>query len=384
MLAVVDLLKAREPEFWRWVYQLRYAFKLPARRLISTYQYEGQVFALWYSDSNFPADPLLEHQVLFGVVRFSFSDNGEFAVAHEDTLALDFVDRSTIEDRQVTSHLLHDGRIIFAFSEKFTGDGKWGKHNYVIAYNIEKAIWEIGYSRSSTGDIKFKPWSSALGSRQELSISSGELELFLQNGQLKVGIDNTCYHLDDWTKNTDFTLVAPNAEARSARLQRQGTIFITEIWSGKAPNLPDYGLPIPLIDSDTKIKACICGVPCSVAFENIRELVLRYFEELHLLDDLCYPAQIIHREGDQTKLPLIQTLSKEEKGVPLTGKLSDLLLSHPAAPVAPPRYRLIPAVRYSDSVLVRNQSGLATAALAIDVLRRTSCILFVPLPDLVQ
>jgi hypothetical protein len=112
--------------------------------------------------------------------------------------------------------------------------------------------------------------------------------------------------------------------------------------------------------------------------------VLRHFDELQLLGDLCYTAQHIHREADQNKLPLVNSLSQEDKGVPFTCKLSDLLRTHPAPPQPAPQYSLIPAIRHSDSVLTRNKSGMATAALVIDVLHRTSCVLFIPLPELPQ
>jgi hypothetical protein len=105
---------------------------------------------------------------------------------------------------------------------------------------------------------------------------------------------------------------------------------------------------------------------------------------MQLFGDLCYTAQHIHREADQKKLPLVHTLTEEDKGVPFTGKLSDLLLTHPAAPQPAPRYSLIPAIRHSDSVLTRNKSGMSTAALVVDVLHRTSCVLFIALPELSQ
>ncbi len=360
-------------------------FQLRDKQLVSTYQHNGEVFALWSRDSSFPIDSSLDHQVQFGVVRFSFNANGWLLpTVQEDDFFLDFTDSYAVEDREVTSHLLHDGRIVFTFSEKFTGDGKWGKHNFVIAYNIDAAIWEIGHNRLATGDISFKPWSPQMGSREELSVSFGELELFLQDGQLKLGIDNTPYHLDDWTRDTDFAQVAPNPEAPPEKWRRQGSIVVSEDWSGEEPYVPAYGPPIPLISSDTKVKASIPIAHCWLTFENIRQVILRDFDGLQLYEDLCYTAQQIHREADQKKLPLVHTLSQEDKGVPFTGKISDLGLSHPAMQQPPPQYSLIPAIRQSDSVLTRDRSGAATAALVLDVLHRTSCLLFSPLPELSQ
>lgn len=360
-------------------------FQLQEKQLVSTYQYNGEAFALWSRDRSFSINPSLEHQVQFGVVRFCFDENGCLLLpAKEDNFFLDFTDSYDVENREVTSHLLHDGRIVFSFSEKFTGDGKWGKHNYVIAYNIDASVWEIGLSRLATGEISFKPWSPRMGSREELSIAYGELELFLQSGQLKVGIDHTPYHLDDWTRDTDFAKVAPNPESPHEKWRRQGSMIISEELSGEEPYAPAYGAPIPLISSDTKVKARVPIALSSLTIENIRDVVLRNFDELQPLGDLCYTAQHIHREADQKKLPLVHTLTQEDKGVPFTGKLSDLLLTHPAAPQPPPQYALIPAIRHSDSVLTRHKSGMATAALVIDVLHRTSCVLFIPLPELSQ
>ena len=356
-------------------------FKLPERQLVSTYQHNSQVFALWYRDSSFPVDPLLEQQVSFGVVRFTFGDDGEFKAANEDTLVLDFTDRSAVEARTMTSHLLHDGRIVFSFSEKFSDGGKWGNHNYVLAYDIENAIWEIGHNRSASGDISFKPWSSGMGSREELSIEYGELKLFVQNGKLKVGIDSTYYHLDDWVRNDDYTTVAPDAEPLVSILKRKGAIFVTENWSGNSTSFSDYGTVIELPNRDTTLKAHLSAVPCWIKFENIREQVVKHFDEMQLFNDLCYQAQHTHRDEDRKKMPEIKTLSQEEKGVPFTGKLSDLLLSHPSVE-APPKYALIPVARYSDSVSVRQSSGTVTAALVLDVLQRTSCVMFVPIPEL--
>jgi len=358
-------------------------FPLHNRQIISAYQYKGEVFALWSRDSSFVIDPSLEQQVLFGVVRFAFDENsGSFKTVHEESLYLHFTDPSCDEIREVTSHLLHDGRIVFAFSEKFTGDVKWGKHNYVIAYNIEKSIWEMGHSRLATGEISFRPWSPQLGSRDELSISYGELYLFHQDGQLIVGIDNTLYHLDDWTRDTDFAIVAPNAESQAESWLRHGSIIVSKDWSGEAPCEPDYGPPIPLIENTTRVKARIPTGVSLLMFENIREVVLRSFNELQLFDDLCYTAQHIHRDEDKKNLPLVHTLPEEDKGVPFTGKLSDFLLSHPVVPEAPPMYLLIPAVRHSDSVFTCNRSGETFAALVLDVLHRTSCVLFISLSEL--
>jgi len=358
-------------------------FKLPERQLVSCYQHNGEVFALWSRDSSFAIDPNLEHQVLFGIVRFTFDEKGSLPPdVQEDNLFLEFADSYDVENREVTSHLLHDGRIVFSFSEKFTGDGKWGKHNYVIAYNIDASAWEIGHSRLDTGEISFKLWSPRMGSREELSIAYGELELFFQGGQLKVGIDHTPYHLDDWTRDTDFAKVAPSPESPHEKWRRQGSIIISEDRSGEEPYAPAYGSSIPLISSDTKVTARIPAVPTMLTFENIAAVVMREFDAQYTLGELCYTAQHIHREADQKKLPLVHTLSQEEKGVPLTGKLSDLLLAHPAPVVPPAKYDLIPAIRYADSVLACTKAGAHIAALVVDTLHRTSCVLFVPLSDL--
>ncbi len=358
-------------------------FKLPDRQLVSTYQHNGEVFALWSRDSSFAIDPNLDHQVQFGIVRFTFDEKGSLPPdVQTDNLFLDFTDSVEAELREVTSHLFHQGRIIFTFSEKFSGNGMWGKRNFVIAYNIESAIWEIGHSRLTTGDISFKPWLPQMGSRDELKISYGELELFLQDNQLKVGVDHTPYHLDDWTRDTDFAKVAPSSELPEEKWRRQGSIIVREDRSGDESDVPEYAPPVPLMCSDTRVKALIPIASTLLTFENIAAVVKREFEEQYLLDELCYTAQHIHREDDQKKLPLVHTLSQEEKGVPLTGKLSDLLLAHPAPVVPPAKYALIPAIRYADSVLACTKTGAHIAALVVDTLHRTSCVLFVPLSDL--
>ncbi len=362
-------------------------FKLPERQLVSCYQHNGEVFALWSRDSSFAIDPNLEHQVLFGIVRFTFDEKGSLPPdVQEDNLFLDFTDSVEAELREVTSHLFHQGRIIFTFSEKFSGNGMWGKRNFVIAYNIDSAIWEIGHSRLANGDISFKPWSPQMGSRDELKISYGELELFLQDNQLKVGVDQTPYHLDDWTRDTDFAKVAPNHELAVEKWRRQGSIIVSEdrsgVGSGDDPDVPEYAPPVPLTRSDTGVKALIPIVRTVLTIENIASVVKREYEEHYELGELCYTAQHIYREADQKKLPLVHTLSQEEKGVPLTGKLSDLLLAHPAPVVPPVKYALIPAIRYADSVLACTKAGAHIAALVVDTLHRTSCVLFVPLPEL--
>ncbi len=362
-------------------------FKLPERQLVSCYQHNGEIFALWSRDSSFALDPNLEHQVLFGIVRFTFDEKGSLPPdVQEDNLFLDFTDGVEAELREVTSHLFHQGRIIFTFSEKFSGNGMWGKRNFVIAYNIESAIWEIGHGRLANGDISFKSWSPLMGSRDELKISYGELELFLQDNQLKVGVDHTPYHLDDWTRDTDFAKVAPNPELPVEKWRRQGSIIVSEDrsgdWSGDEPDVPEYAPPVPLMRSDTRVKALVPMARTVLTFENIAAVVKREFDEQYLLDELCYTAQHIHREADQKKLPLVHTLSQGEKGVPLTGKLSDLLLAHPAPVVPSAKYALIPAIRYADSALTCTKSGAHIAALVVDTLHRTSCILFVPLSEL--
>ncbi len=362
-------------------------FKLPERQLVSCYQHNGEVFALWSRDSSFAIAPNLEHQVLFGIVRFTFDEKGSLPPdVQEDNLFLEFADSYDVENREVTSHLLYDGRIVFSFSEKFTGDGKWGKHNYVIAYNIDASAWEIGHSRLDTGEISFKLWSPRMGSREELSIAYGELELFFQGGQLKVGIDHTPYHLDDWTRDTDFAKVAPNPELPVEKWRRQGSIIVSEdrsgVGSGDDPDVPEYAPPVPLTRSDTRVKALIPTRSTVLILENIAAVVMREYDEQYTLGELCYTAQHIHREADQKKLPLVHTLSQEEKGVPLTGKLSDLLLAHPAPVVPPAKYDLIPAIRYADSVLACTKYGAHVAALVVDTLPGTSCVLFVPLSDL--
>lgn len=357
-------------------------FKLPDRQLVSTYQHNGEVFALWSRDSSFAIDPNLDHQVQFGIVRFTFDEKGSLPPdVQEDKLFLEFTDSYDVENREVTSHLLYDGRIVFSFSEKFTGDGKWGKHNYVIAYNIDASAWEIGHSRLDTGEISFKLWSPRMGSREELSISYGELQLFFQGGQLKVGIDHTPYHLDDWTRDTDFAKVAPSPESPHERWRRQGSIIVSEVRSEEEPYAPADGSSIPLISSDTKVSVRIPSVRTVLTIDNIASVVKREFEEQYTLGELCYTAQHIHREEDQKKQPLVHTLSQDEKGVPLTGKLSDLLLAHPAPVVPPAKYALIPAIRYADSVLACTKTGAHIAALVVDTLHRTSCVLFVPLPE---
>lgn len=355
-------------------------FKLPERQLVSTYQHNGEVLALWSRDSSFAIDPNLEHQVQFGIVRFTFDEKGRLPPdVQEDNLFLEFTDSFDGENREVTSHLLHDGRIVFSFSEKFSGDGKWGKHNYVIAYNIDASAWEIGHSRLDTGEISFKLWSPRIGSREELSISYGELQLLFQGGQLKVGIDHTPYYLDDWTRDTDFAKVAPSPESPHEKWRRQGSIIVREDRSRDEPDVPEYAPPVPLMSSDTSVKALIPIASTMLTFENVAAVVKREFEERYTLGELCYTAQHIHREADQKKLPLVHTLSQEEKGVPLTGKLADLLLAHPAPVVPPAKYSLIPAIRYADSVLACTRSGANIAALVVDTLHRTSCVLFVPL-----
>jgi hypothetical protein len=338
--------------------------QLQEKQLVSCYQYHGEALLCGREIAALLLIRSLEHQVQFGVVRFCFDANDCLLLpVQEDNLFLEFADSYDVENREVTSHLLHDGRIVFSFSERFTGDGKWGKHNYVIAYNIDASA----FGRLVT---VFQPlvksasslWSPRMGSREELSIAYGELELFFQGGQLKVGIDHTPYHLDDWTRDTDFAKVAPNPESPYEKWRRQGSIIISEDRSGEEPYAAAYGSSIPLISSDTKVKARVPIALCSLTLEHIRDIGLRQFDELQLLGDLCYTAQHIHREADQNKLPLVHTLSQEDKGVPFTGKLSDLLHTHPAAPQPAPHYSLIPAIRHSDSVLTRNKSGMATAA----------------------
>lgn len=357
-------------------------FKLPDRQLVSTYQHNGEVFALWSRDSSFAIDPNLEHQVQFGIVRFTFDEKGSLPPdVQEDNLFLEFTDSYDVENREVTSHLLYDGRIVFSFSQKFTGDGKWGKHNYVIAYNIDASAWEIGHSRLGTGEISFKLWSPRMGSREELSISYGELQLFFQGGQLKVGIDNTPYHLDDWTRDTDFAKVAPSSELPEEKWRRQGSIIVSEDRSEDEPDVPECAPPVPLMSSDSRVKALIPIASTMLTLENVAAVVKREFDEQYTLDELCYTAQHIHREADQKKLPLVHTLSQEEKGVPLTGKLSDLLLAHPAPVVPPAKYALIPAIRHADSVLACTKTGANIASLVVDTLHRSSCVLFVPLSD---
>jgi|JI9StandDraft_1071089.scaffolds.fasta_scaffold01517_3 hypothetical protein len=361
-----------------------FLYKLQEKQLVSCYQHNGQVFALWSRDSSFAIDPKLEHQVQFGIVRFCFDANDCLLLpVQENNLFLEFTDSYDVENREVTSHLFHDGRIVFSFSERFSGDGKWGKHNYVIAYNIDASAWEIGHSLLETGEISFKLWSPRMGSREELSIAYGELELFFQGGQLKVGIDHTPYHLDDWTRDTDFAKVAPSPESPHEKWRRQGSIIISEDRSGEEPCAPAYGSSIPLISSDTKVTARIPAVRAVLTFENIAAVVMREFDAQYTLGELCYTAQHIYREADQEKLPLVHTLSQEEKGVPLTGKLSDLLLAHPAPVVPPAKYALIPAIRHADSVLACTKTGANIAALVVDTLHRTSCVLFVPLSDLI-
>jgi hypothetical protein len=47
-------------------------------------------------------------------------------------------------------------------------------------------------------------------------------------------------------------------------------------------------------------------------------------------------------------------------------------------------FSLIPLIRRDDSVFSRNKDGAASAVLIIDALHQTSCVLVIPLPELME